>query len=105
MADLKQSSSLPLLYIYYHLTCEDNRTWSETRTASPEELDEAEKALHKLKQIVGFCKPYDRHCHNAIGSVEDILRNVERNSEKAAMMASKFSPEPKSVKFDPRYID
>jgi hypothetical protein len=103
MADLKQSNSLPLLYIYHPLMCEDRRTWSETRTASPEELDEAEKALHKLKQIVGYCKPYDRHCHNAIGSVEDILRNVERNAGKAAMMASKF--EPKSVTFDPRYFE
>lgn len=84
------------------MTCEDQRTWSENRTASPEELDEAEKALHKLKQIVGYCKPYDRHCHNAIGSVEDILRNVERSAEKAAFASrSRVSAEPKSVTFNP----
>ncbi len=54
---------------------------------------------------MGFCKPYDRHCHNAIGSVEDILRNVERNAGNAAKMASKFPTEPKSVTFKPHYFE
>ncbi len=85
---------------------EDLRTWSETRIASPEELAEAERALYKLKTIVGYCKPYDKHCHEAIASMEDILRNVERNSSSAALATSRrASAEPKSVSFDPRFIE
>ena len=83
---------------------EDLRTWSETRIASPEELAEAEKALYKLRTIVGYCKPYDKHCHEAIASMEDILRNVERNSSSAAA-SRRTSAEPKSVSFDTRFTD
>jgi hypothetical protein len=74
------------------------RTWRETRTASPEEIAEAEKALNTLKALIGYCKPYDRHCHDAINQMENCIRGVGKS---AAQATSSSPPEhTKMVTFD-----
>lgn len=89
------------------MTYQDNRTWSEFRNPTPEDVIEAERSLQKLRAIAGYCKPYDKQCHEAIANLEDILRSVERNNERKSSVASQASrvSEPKSVSFDPRFLD
>jgi len=50
------------------------RTWSESRPASADALTEAEKALVTLRSFVGYTKPYDGKCLEALDSMEMLLR-------------------------------
>jgi len=50
------------------------RTWSESRPASAEALIDAEKALDTLRSFVGYTKPYDCKCLDALDSMEMLLR-------------------------------
>lgn len=68
-----------LIHVYPRNThAEDQRTWSEFRPATSQELTEAEKAMNKLKTLIGYCKPYDKHCQNAIHEMEKCLSGVEK---------------------------
>jgi len=51
------------------------RTRSENRPASTEALTEAEKALDTLRSFVGYTRPYDGKCLEALDSMEICLRD------------------------------
>lgn len=58
----------------------DLRTWSESRKATPQDLDEAERSLNKLKALIGYCRPYDKHCNETLANLEKCLSHIEKAS-------------------------
>lgn len=82
----------------------DLRTWKESRKASPLELDDAEKSLNKLKALIGYCRPYDKQCHEALAAMEKCLSNVEKAAVEPTPQQSN-QRENKMVSFDPEFYE
>ena len=82
----------------------DFGTWKESRKASSLELDDAEKSLNKLKALIGYCRPYDRQCHDALAAMEKCLSNVEKAAVAPPPQQSN-QRENKMVSFGPEFYE